>query len=116
MLRERPPALPQILRLDPLIRKDLAVSRRERKAMNPSRRYDQLVGRIPVKFAWKLSGLYDDPGRQSEQANPGVTERLFEPALDRLGKLQAAELHKLGDLPAGNDADTQATLLMLLEE
>jgi len=84
--------------------------------MNSSRCYDQLVGGIPVKSAWQLSSLNDDPRRQVEKANPGVTECLFEPALDCLWQLQASELHKLGDLPAGDDAYTQATLLMLLEE
>ncbi|HET9226504.1 MAG TPA: hypothetical protein VFR31_07535, partial [Thermoanaerobaculia bacterium] len=54
--------------------------------------------------------------RQVEQDDPGISECLLDPFLDRRREVEALVLDKLGHLPTGDDADAQSAGLMFLEE
>ena len=61
------------------ILQNLAVHGHEWRIENTSRRDDNLVRRVAVKLAWKLSGLDADAGRKLDETDAGIRQRLLKP-------------------------------------
>ena len=109
-------SLPEIDCLYRSVVQNLSVHRRKRETMYTRSSHDQLICRIAMKSIRQLSGLDRDSRCQLKQSNSWIAERLFKPDLDRLREVKPSKLYKLGNLPAGNDADTQSSCLVILEE
>ena len=95
---------------------NLAVHRHNRRIDYTSRRDDNLISWVAVKFAGKLSGLDADARRKIDQPNARIRERLLKPIEYRTRKTKSFVLDEFGDLPARNHAHGDAGLLGGIEQ
>ena len=96
---------------DMRILQNLAIHAHERRIKNASRCDDDLVGRIAMELARKLSGLDANVGRKFDEANAGIRERLLKPIEHGTRQRESSALDELGDLPARNGTHCNASLL-----
>src|SRR5438093_13224052 len=89
-----------------------AINRQERNIVGACRGDEELVSRVPVERAWKLGRGNGDLRGQVQEANPGISQCLLQPLQYRQSERQPSQLHKLGHLPAGDDANAQPSALM----
>jgi hypothetical protein len=84
--------------------------------MRPGRGDDDLIRRIVVKSARQATGIGGDFGRQWQERHSGIRECSMKPFVNRHGQTQTTSLHQLGDLPAGDRTDPDASGFVLDNE
>src|SRR4029077_57607 len=94
---------------------DLPIGGYQRTSVNPRSSDNDLVGGIPVKLSRQRSRFGCDFRSQIEELNSRIGKTRIEPVQDRERQRKSPALHQLGDLPAGDHADSKATRLVSLQ-
>jgi hypothetical protein len=102
--------------IDVRVGQDSPIHSDQLTSMRPGRGDDDLIRRIVVKCPRQATGVGSDFGRQWQERHPGIRKCGMKPLVNRHGQTQTTSLHQLGDLPAGDRTDPDASGFVLGDE